>query len=184
MKLKSAFFGLVVALFMGCAGQEVKEEKVVEKVEPKKTVMFEAHKDGRMYFFDDFALYQDFLKNGHTAYMKTFIGEGPHGETLVFGLTGKQKKILNGIPHVDLYYGKTQPEGEFYGEMFMDGRYHVFSDMADMTATRKVGEAIFRYTQIGTGPKGETVVYVLNKANKKQRPEALVAKFKEMHGIK
>ena len=40
-----------------------------------------------------------------------------------------------------------------------------------MTTARVVGEVPLRFTQIGTGPKGETVVYALNSQNKKVKPE-------------
>ena len=39
----------------------------------------------------------------------------------------------------------------------------------------------FRYTDIGAGAKGETLVYVLNKNNKKQKPDALMTEYKQRH---
>ena len=45
-------------------------------------------------------------------------------------------------------------------------------------------EAPYRYTMIGAGPKGETVVIVLNKDNKKKHPETQIAAFMAMHGMK
>ena len=189
MKLKTVAFGLFFALLAGCAGQKTaeveKKAEEVKKEEPAKTVLFEAHKHNRIYLFDNFDLYKSFIKTGHTAYMRTFIGAGPKGKTLVFGLTGDQKKKTSGIPHEDLFNGKVKPEGAFYGEMYSEeGRYYVFNSFADMESTRKVGEANLRYADIGSGPKGETVIYVLNKTNKKKRPDALITEFKAMHSIK
>jgi hypothetical protein len=57
----------------------------------------------------------------------------------------------------------------------------VFSEWADLKAFLQVGEAPYRFTQIGSGPRGETVVYVLNKGNKKKKPEALIAEFEKTH---
>jgi O-antigen ligase len=43
-------------------------------------------------------------------------------------------------------------------------------------------EITFTYTEIGTGPKGETVIYALNSVTKKQgRPVALVEQFGALH---
>lgn len=143
--------------------------------------LYEVHHDNRIYLFDNVELYHDFQKSGHTAYMKTFIGAGPKGETLIFGLTGEQKAMMSGIPHVDLYFGTTEAAGKFYGEMAAEGRIFVFSSLADMTSTRDTGEAALRFSDIGAGPNGETVIYVLNSENKKVRPDALMAQFKAIN---
>lgn len=143
--------------------------------------LYEVHHEGRIYLFDNIELYHDFQQTGHTAYMKTFIGAGPKGQTLVFGLTGEQKKLMSGIPHVDLYFGTVEASGKFYGEMAAEGRIFVFSSLADMNSTRSTGEAALRFSDIGAGPNGETVIYVLNSENKKQRPEALMAQFKALN---
>ena len=141
--------------------------------------LYEVMHEGRYYVFDDFDVYQSFLTVGETSYRKVYIGDGPHGETLVFGLRGKDKKKLSGIAGVDMYKGELQAAEEFYGEMRReDGRLYVFSTLEDMEAVRKTGEAAYRFTQIGVGPKGETVVFVLNKGNKKKRPDALIASYK------
>jgi hypothetical protein len=154
------------------------------KQELKNTVLFEAHHDGRLYIFDNFAVYQDFLALGETAYRKVRIGEGPKGETIVFGLTNEDKKKTSGIASIDMYDGKLKGASEFYGEMYTEeGRIYVFSSLEEMTQARLVGEVPLRYTDIGSGPKGETVVYALNSDNKKKKPVALIAKFKAIHAL-
>ena len=67
--------------------------------------------------------------------------------------------------------------------MLMDGRIYVFSSWADMVLTRESGEAALRFSDIGAGPNGETVIYVLNSSNKKQRPDALMAEFKQIRSL-
>ena len=145
-----------------------------------------------LYFFptrrssdlDDFAVYQDFLKVGETSFRKVFIGAGPHGESLVFGLRSEDKKLLDGLAGVEMYNGKMPAADPFYGEMRAeDGRLYVFNTLEDMQEVRKNGEAAFRLTQIGTGPQGQTVVFVLNDSNKKNYPTELVARFKEMNSL-
>jgi len=143
---------------------------------------YQVYKDGRIYIFDDFATYDSFNQVGETAYRLTRIGAGPNGETLVFGLQSKDKKMSSGFGSVDLYEGTAEGITEgFYGEVIKDGRIYVFSEWPDLKDFLAVGEATFRFTQIGAGPNGETVIYVLNKNNKKQQPTALMAEFERKH---
>ena len=143
---------------------------------------YQVSKEGRIYIFDDYKTYASFNQLGETAYRLTRIGAGPKGETIVFGLTKKDKKMRSGLGSVALYEGKAEGIAEgFYGEVVDDGRLYVFSEWADLKSFLSVGEAPYRFTQIGSGPKGETVVYVLNKKNKKKRPDALMAEFSKKH---
>lgn len=170
-----------VILLGGCettATSSMAATEVAQKV--TLTELYEVHKDGRIYAFYDRALYKEFLELGHTAYMFSRIGAGPKGETLVYALTGADKKKRSGIPSVEMHDGKLQPD-MFYGEAVLDGRIYVFDSLAEMDAVRTHHEAAYRLTDIGAGPHGETVVYVLTSANKKKRPDALIAKFKEMN---
>lgn len=195
MRLKALFsvfaLGSLVAL-TGCNEQNVKADvnaqaqtkaqaAVAEVKAPVITEMFEVHHHGRIYSFYDMKTYQSFIEVGETPYQFTRIGAGPKGETVVFGLTKDDKKKGENTPAVQLMDGKTQVEGEFYGEMMRHGRLYVFNQKADMDAVRQIGEPSYMFTQIGAGPKGETVVFVLNKDNKKKQPVELMAKFKAMH---
>ncbi|WP_250654814.1 hypothetical protein [Alkalimarinus coralli] len=196
MKFASPSTRLILAasLFsalIGCASNEsmpsnaesqsnaVAEPKTVVAVDANNDELYEVHHDGRIYIFDDYTLYQNFNKLGHTPYILARIGAGPKGETIKFGLTSKDKKKQSGIASVDLYDGKLAPAENFYGEMRSEGRIYVFSTLQDMNDVRKIGEASYRFTDIGAGPKGETVVYVLNKSNKKKKPVALMEAFKK-----
>jgi hypothetical protein len=181
---------MVVFGIAGCATNSSNTE--TQTVEPSQAQkmdtsvvpeLYEVHHEGRIYFFYDSALYKSFLKTGHTAYMVARIAAGPKGETLKFALTGKDKKKLSGIPSIDLLEGNAKPGEPFYGEMRSEGRIYVFNNFQDMSDVRKVGEAPYRFTEIGTGPKGETVVYVLNKTNKKKKPVALIDAFKKKNGL-
>jgi hypothetical protein len=145
---------------------------------------YEVEHEGRLYVFDDAATYKSFLEVGETAYRKVRIAAGPNGETIVFGLTGKDKKKMSGIASIDMYDGKLEGAEDFYGEIHHEGRLYVFSEWADLKAFKTVYEAPYRFTMIGEGPKGETVVIVLNKGNKKKHPAAQIAAFKAMHGMK
>lgn len=185
---------IVPALLMSaCATQEMEKSAKSEAMEQGDSLaamakdsmsehlsaLYEVHMDGRIYLFYDRELYKSFLEHGHTAYSFTQIGEGPNGETLVFALTGEDKAKMSGIPSVELFKMETEPK-YFYGEMFLDGRIYVFSSMAEMASVRQHHEAAYRLTDIGAGPNGETVVYVLTSENKSERPEELMKMFKSM----
>ena len=188
--MKKLIAGAVVAGAMialtGCQTNQAKPEetKAAAAAQMNNDDLYEVSHEGRHYVFDDFATYQSFLQVGETSYRKVFIGGGPKGETLVFGLTGKDKKKMSGIAGIDMFNGKLEGAEEFYGEMRgEDGRLYVFSTLEDMEDVRLVGEAPYRFTQIAAGPQGQTVVFVLNKSNKKKQPVELMAKFKKMNNM-
>ncbi len=143
---------------------------------------YQVYHEGRLYIFDDFDTYDSFVEAGETPFRLTRVGAGPNGETVVFGLSGKDKEMRSGLGSVDLYDGKTEAIADgFYGEVVKEGRIYVFGSWADMKGFISVGEAPLRFTQIGAGPKGETVIYVLNEHNKENVPEALIAEFNRKH---
>ncbi|MEZ5525027.1 MAG: hypothetical protein R3E62_08750 [Pseudomonadales bacterium] len=175
--------GAVVAL---TACQVNQSEPVAEAPKPQlnNQDLFEVDHEGRHYVFDDFGTYQQFLTVGETSYRKVFIGEGPHGKTLVFGLREEDKKKLTGLAGVEMFKGNMSAAEDFYGEMRgEDGRLYVFDRLEDMEAVRATGEAAYRLTQIGVGPQGQTVVFVLNKDNKSEYPAGLIAKYKKINNM-
>lgn len=174
-----ATFGLAT-LLTACGSQSVKEETA--QVDLNNSDFYEVHEEGRIYLFDDLATYKSFNEVGETAFRKVYIGEGGKGETLVFGLTSQDKKKTSGIASIDMYQGKLPAAEGFYGEMRMEGRIYVFDDYAEMAKVRETGEAAYRYTDIGNGPKGETVVYVLTSDKKKHKPVAMIAAFTAHNG--
>ena len=183
--LKSAFpmarvlVAATLALTLAACQSHSTKQAALAKPMVNNDDYYEVHHEGRIYAFDDAGVYQSFLQVGETAYRKVRIGEGPHGETVVFGLHKRDKKKMSGIAVIEMFDGKLDGAAEgFYAEIRSEGRIHVFNSWADVKAFRQVGEAPYRYTDIGSGPKGETVVFVLNKGNKKRRPDALISRFK------
>lgn len=148
---------------------------------PQISEIYEVHQDGLMYVFNDRKLYEEFLSFGETPYQLARVGAGPNGETVVFGLTKADKKMRSSIPFVEFYDGKLKQSGEFYAEMVKHNRIYIFDKFEDMSTVRQFGHPNYLYTQISAGPKGETVVFVLNNSNKKKRPDALIAKYKAMN---
>jgi hypothetical protein len=143
---------------------------------------YQVRREQRIYVFDDASTFKEFLSSGEAPYRLTRIGAGPKGETVVFGLRGMDKdKKDDSVGGVALYDGKAQGAADsFFAVLMDDARIHVFEDWAGFAAYRESGEAAFRYTDIGGGPKGQTVVYVFGKANKDKKPDEMVARFKSL----
>jgi hypothetical protein len=184
-KLTAALVALsALAAMSACTQQAATKQRAEQVATPQfnNDDYYEVHDEGRIYIFDDAATYLSFMGAGETAYRLTRIGAGGSGETVVFGLRKEDKKKRSGIGGVDMYDGRIEGAESFYGEIVKEGRIFVFSTWQDVKDFQAVGEAVYRYTDIGAGPNGETVVYVLNKGNKKQQPGELVARFKSLHG--
>lgn len=187
----SAFIS--VLLVSGCEtitidDQETKTKKIensaVAPIVYNVDDYYEVEHEGRNYIFDDRKTYLSFLSVGETPYRLTRIGAGKNGETIVFGLTKKDKKKTRGIASIMMYENAIEGSSEeFYAEIYREGRIYVFDYWKDVQAFRSVGEAPYRYTVIGSGPNGKTVVYVLNISNKKARPDALIARFRAVHNL-
>jgi len=140
--------------------------------------IYEVHKKGRIHVFYDRKEFKSFMKVGETTFRLTRIGAGPKGETMEFGLTKKDKKKPGKVAAIKLYDGKIKAGDDFYAEMYKNGRIYVFNNFKDMETVRNFGHPNYFYMSVGTGPKGETVVYVLNSKNKKKKPVGLIDEFK------
>jgi len=188
MRLTSLFAAAFVAASVALTGCVNTTEKVANKeatavnAEAAKSIqIFESHDDGRINVFYDQKTFKSYKSVGETAYRLTRIGAGPNGETIVFGLPKADKKKGANTTAAMMFDGKLEDTSNFYGEMHKSGRIYVFSDKPEMDHVRKLGHPSYMFTQIGAGPKGETVVYVLNKNNKKKKPVDLIAKFTSMN---
>jgi hypothetical protein len=181
-QLKIGLLALIALLALSaCAQTTQTQSEQAQPVVENIAEIYEVHEDGRIYAFYDRALYKEFLAVGETPFRLTRIGNGPNGETMVYGLTAKDKKKGVNTPALKLYEGQIKPADDFYAEMVRHGRIYVFSAFEDMAPVRQFGHPNFFYTEIGSGPGGETVVYVLNSKTKKHKPEALIARFKQMN---
>ncbi len=136
---------------------------------------------GRIHAFGDTKNYFDFLSHGEVVLTRTRIGEGPGGRTLVYGITSDDVKTNQPSLGERVMTGTLPAAPDFYGEAFKDGRYYVFGDLKDMKDFIAFGEVPYSYTEIGTGPKGESLVYVMNKDSyPKGKPTDRVARFKSL----
>ncbi|MEZ5615720.1 MAG: hypothetical protein R3E35_10920 [Rhodocyclaceae bacterium] len=148
----------------------------------RQTFFMVHHQNGRLYAMTDPKLYLGLLENGEVPLTRTRIGAGPAGETVIFGITKADSKKLDKPTDAErIFDGKFGEVGAFYGEVVRNGRFHVFGEWKDFQDYLRNKEITFTYTEVGTGPKGETVIYALNKVTKKKgRPLALVEQFKRL----
>lgn len=141
--------------------------------------------DERFYLFGDAKTYFAYLEHGEVALTRSRIGASPKQTTVVFGLTNDDVKSTKPNAAEMLFDGKASVTSPFYGEIFKDGRYYVFNEFADMKMYLESGEAAYTFTDIGTGPKGETQVWVLNgTSHKKGRPTETIAMFSAIRAKK
>lgn len=141
--------------------------------------------DERYYLFGDVKTYFQYLEHGEVALTRSRIGASPKQTTVVFGLTNDDAKSGKPTAAEMLFDGKAAATSPFYGEIFKDGRYYVFNEFADMKMYLESGEAAYTVTDIGTGPKGATQVYVLNQDSfKKGRPLETIAMFSTVRASK
>jgi hypothetical protein len=137
----------------------------------------------RLYVFGDTKNYLQYTEHGEVPYTRSRIGAGPGGKSLVFGITSADVKAKRPSAGELVYDGKLVGGADFYGEYFKGGRYYVFGDWKDFKDFQERGEVTYTFTEIGTGPKGETIVYGLNKTTVKAgRPVKLVEKFQAIRG--
>lgn len=183
----------VTTIMSGCATapeapKTDAKKMVAADVSSKQTMalnnedLYVAYVDGRENIFYDAAEYKSFLKVGESTFRKTYIGAGTNGMTRSFGLTKADKKKSTN-PAEQLLNGELKPADNFYAEVYKEenNRFYVFGNWPDFIDYLKTGIDTYHYTEIGDGPKGATVVYVLNKSNNKVKPEATVKQFKANH---
>lgn len=137
--------------------------------------------DGRIYAFGDAKNYKDYQAHGEVTLTRTRVGEGPGGRTLVFGITPDDVKGNKPSLGEQVMSGALAPAPDFYGEVFKGGRYFIFGNLKDMKDFIAVGEVPYSYTDIGAGPQGETLVYVMNKDSyAKGKPQDRIERFKAL----
>jgi pyruvate/2-oxoglutarate dehydrogenase complex dihydrolipoamide acyltransferase (E2) component len=138
---------------------------------------------GRVHAFGDLKNYADFLQHGEVALTRTAVGAGPGGKTIVYGITADDVKNNQPSRAEQLLAASTAEPAAFYGEVFRDGRFFLFGSRKDMLDFMAFGEVPYSYTEVGAGPKGETLVMVMNKDSyPKGKPMDRVGRFKALRG--
>jgi hypothetical protein len=139
---------------------------------------------GRIHAFGDPRNYAAFLLHGEVPLTRTAIGAGPGGKTIVYGITGDDVKSNRPSVAETILAPNTPAPAAFYGEVFRDGRFFLFGSLKDMTDFAAFGEVPYSYTDVGAGPQGETLVYVMNKDSfPKGKPTERMMRFKALRGM-
>ncbi|MGQ9684786.1 MAG: hypothetical protein ACUVT2_00560 [Thiobacillaceae bacterium] len=177
-----AMSGCATSQTTAAAAPSAKAEAPAQKL----TYFLVYHENGRIYAMTEPSIYLGLMEHGEVPFTRTRIGGGPEGETVIFGITEKDAKHLDKPTAAeDIFDGRTKNVGAFYGEVVRNGRYHVFGEWKDFQDYLAHKEITFTYTEIGTGPKGETVIYALNEETKKHgRPVALIEQFNALRQVK
>lgn len=156
---------------------EAAAAKAVAATPTSVAELYVVQEPGRIVVFSQRAAYQRHVESGEPPQGVTRPGAGPQGETVVFALTPAEQPLGEAAPVIALYAGGATPPEGFYGELRRHGRIYVFDDAAALAAVRDHGHPEHSYVQIAAGPRGETVVYVLDAARRYQRPDALIGRF-------
>ncbi|MCM2327652.1 MAG: hypothetical protein NDI88_07185 [Lysobacter sp.] len=174
----------VVALAAGCATGPVPATTQAAPAAPAAASAAPAElfvvlpETGRVHAFGDTKNYFDFLAHGEVALTRTQVGAGPGGKTLVFGITSADVKANKPSRGEQVLGGAVPAATGFYGEAYKGGRFYLFGDIKDMKDFMAFGEVPYSYTDVGAGPKGETLVMVMNKDSyKKGKPADRMARF-------
>lgn len=141
---------------------------------------YQIRSETQVILFDDLQVFKDYLASGQAPSMRTLEEKDANGLEVVLALRAEdQGKPLDKIAAYRFFKVAQVPAHPFYGEVRQDGSIFVFKRYGDMQDMIKLGEPIFRYTDIGSGPNGQTVTYGLQK--EEGRPEATIAQFKKNH---
>jgi len=174
--LKPLSAAMLAATLAACAAP-----MSVSKPEPLNNEdWYQVRSETQVILFDDLQVFKDYLASGQAPSMRTLEEKDANGLEVVLALRAEdQGKPLDKIAAYRFFKVAQVPAHPFYGEVRQDGSIFVFKRYCDMQDMIKLGEPIFRYTDIGSGPNGQTVTYGLQK--EEGRPEATIAQFKKNH---
>ncbi len=175
--LKPLSAALLAAALAACAAPQQ-----ASKSEPLNNEdWYQVRTETQVFVFDDFQVFKDYLATGNAPVMRTLEEKDPvSGQEVVLALRAEdQGKALDKIAAYRFLKMSQVPAHPFYGEVRQDGNIYVFKRYGDMIDMIKLGEPIFRYSDIGGGPEGKTVTYGLMK--EEGRPDSTIAQFKKNH---
>ncbi|MBC9250194.1 hypothetical protein A9179_07895 [Pseudomonas alcaligenes] len=174
--LKPLSFALLAATLGGCAAPMQAAKPVALDNED----WYQVRTETQVYVFDDYQVFKDFLATGKAPVLRTLEEKAATGQEQILALRADDAgKPLDKISAYRFLKVSQPPASPFYGEVRQGDAIYVFKRYGDMLDMIKLGEPTFRYTDIGGGPDGKTVIYGLQK--EEGRPEATIAQFKKNH---
>ena len=149
---------------------------------PNNEDWYQVRTEEKLYLFDDYSVYRGFLDTGKAPVLKELGEKDKWGQSVVLALGADEQDLpLEKISAYQFYRVALPSAWPFYGEIRQDEVIYVFRRAGDMNDMNSIGEPTFRYTDIGGGPNGERVIYVLAKEEK--LPEDTVRHFKSNYGL-
>ena len=149
MKTAHILILFLTALLVGCASSSTSS----------KDPYTEIKKDGRIYLIGKAETVEAFKKTHHLPYTKTFIGQGPMGETVVVEVCKEDNEFANKI------WKAYSDKNLSYFEMDHKGRTYVFGSPSSMQKFKQTHHMALTKTFIAQGAKGQTVVVEVCKEN-------------------
>ena len=133
----------------------------IDAPEATETITYSAYKhDGRIYVISKPETIESFKKTGHMPYTRTFIGEGPKGETIVVEVDKKDNVFAEKL------YTAYRTDFPYYKEFNQHGRIYIVGQKETYIGLLNTGHMPYTRTFIGEGPKGETIVVEVDKKDK------------------
>ncbi|MEO4047358.1 hypothetical protein AAFN46_09755 [Pseudomonas sp. CAU 1711] len=167
---------LLAATLAACAAPM----QVAKSESPNNEDWYQVRSETQVFVFDDLQVFKDFLATGTAPVLRTLEEKDPAGQELILALRAEdQGKALDKIAAYRFLKMSQVPAHPFYGEVRQEGNIYVFKRYGDMMDMIKLGEPIFRYSDIGSGPQGKTVTYGLMK--EEGRPDSTIDQFKKNH---
>ncbi|AYC31539.1 hypothetical protein D3880_03625 [Pseudomonas cavernae] len=138
---------------------------------------YQVRTETQLFLFDDYQVFRDFVATGKAPVIKdTELKDAKSGLPIAVALRAEdQAKPLAQTAAYQFLTVALTPAEKFYGEIRQDGHIYVFSRYGDMVDMNKIGEPTFSFNDIGGGPQGERVVYVL--AKEEPKPVKQIALF-------
>lgn len=126
--------------------------------------LFVYKKGNRIYVVGSKKVNKSFKMHGHLPYTKTLIGEGQNGETLVFEVNKKDPEFVEDL--MDRYSEipvLIKKVGTSFFAFKKGKRIYVVGSKKSYHKFKSHGHLPYTKTLIGQGPKGETLVFEINK---------------------
>jgi hypothetical protein len=176
--LKPLSAAVLAATLAACAAPQASKPEPLNNED-----WYQVRSETQVILFDDLQVFKDYIASGQAPSMRTLEEKDPvGGQEVILALRAEdQGKALDKIAAYRFFKVAQVPAHPFYGEVHQDGGIYVFKRYGDMLDMTKLGEPIFRYTDIGGGPQGKTVTYGLGK--EEGRPDATIAQFKKNHSL-
>ena len=158
---------LLTSLLGACAATPQVDGKPTE-AKLNNEDWYQVRSETQLYLFDDQQVFQEFLRSGQAPVVKDLGQQDKYGQAILLGLRAEdQGTPLEQLSAYRFLQVAQPPAASFYGEIRQEGVIYVFARYGDMVDMNRIGEPTFSHTEIGSGPQGERVVYVLAKEEKK-----------------